>query len=239
SRRSSGSSSPLTLDMSNLPQLITPAPPSNTLLITNLDNIAIFDTLTLESIREAIGQHATIVSWAPLKSFRRIIAVFANTEHATAARQKLDGEYILGSRARVYFGTHTEIRMPDEQHLKLPKADKLFFISPPPSPPHGWELRNEEPPNKAVHADDLAEALAKLRELNRPNGPEEDVLRSAHLRNRSRSSTLVYHPDDHGDDPDLPMISVEDTTDESEESPVSAEPRTLITHTTRPPVELM
>jgi hypothetical protein len=36
-------------------------------------------------------------------------------------------------------------------------------LSPPPSPPHGWVMRNEDPPNKEVHASDLAHALSMLR----------------------------------------------------------------------------
>jgi hypothetical protein len=32
--------------------------------------------------------------------------------------------------------------------LEAPQVSKMFFISPPPSPPHGWVMRNEDPPNK-------------------------------------------------------------------------------------------
>ena len=149
----------------------------------------------------------------------------------------------MGSIAKVYFGSHTNVE-PKEQHLNLPDAGKLFFISPPPSPPQGWEMKMEDAPNKMVHADDLAEALAKLH--NRPSASEalEGGDRSGELTRNGRtrsSSTTIYDPNEHGNSPGLPAISV--TTegfgaDEDELSPLTME-RPIIAHTSRPPVELM
>lgn len=67
----------------------------------------------------------------------------------------------MGCDARLYFGAPTPIDT-QPQLLQAPVADKQFFISPPPSPPHGWTMRHEDPPNKEVHAADLVSALAKL-----------------------------------------------------------------------------
>ncbi|PKS06115.1 hypothetical protein jhhlp_007529, partial [Lomentospora prolificans] len=127
----------------------------------------------------------------------------------------------------------------------LPDAGKLFFISPPPSPPHGWEVRLEDAPNKLVHAEDLAEALAKLHHRPGPvpgaESPISPADSGAGFPTRSRSSTLIYHPEDHGSNSDLPAIAVEDMTDEPmtySYSPVEASrPNINITHTARPPVE--
>lgn len=72
------------------------------------------------------------------------------------------------------------------------------------------------------------------------------------MRRRTGSSTIVYHPEDHGDSPNLPAISVEDTT----ESPTSMTPSVdamegiegpiqqqkaqgKFVSTSRPPVEFM
>ncbi|KAI5307081.1 hypothetical protein KEM56_004802 [Ascosphaera pollenicola] len=68
---------------------------------------------------------------------------------------------------RVYFGETTPLIEEGElagkkNHLELPPAAKLFFISPPPSPPAGWQVKNEDPPNKEVIASDLEVALRKL-----------------------------------------------------------------------------
>lgn len=155
----------------------------------------------------------------------------------------------MGDRVRIYFGEATPIE-PVDQHLHAPKSQKLFFISPPPSPPHGWEMRNEGPPNKEVHADDLASALAKLHSKPAPVHDPSSPVSPIYERHgdgmeregkRSRSSTVVYHPEDHGDSPHLPAVMVEDTTqgqDEDLDLDSAVEPK-IMAHTARPPVELM
>lgn len=52
--------------------------------------------------------------------------------------------------------------IPSQNYLQPPVAEKNFLISPPGSPPVGWEPIPEEPPNTAPLADDLIEALKKL-----------------------------------------------------------------------------
>lgn len=252
SRSSRMSKSSLTLDLSNLPPLDKPAQPSNTLIFTNLQSLDIFRPDNLQTIRDLVAQTAPIHAWSPLKSFRRIVVSFFDEEAAIAVRQVWDGEAIMGERCRVYFGQPTPISAQDV-HLALPDAGKLFFISPPPSPPHGWEMRLEDAPNKMVHAEDLAEALAKLRHHN---GPAADAAAASPVspadsskvdgafasRQRSRSSTLIFQPHaEVGESPDLPCVTVDDMTDE----PLNASPlpeagsaKPILAHTARPPVEL-
>ncbi|TLD14795.1 calcineurin binding protein-like protein [Venturia nashicola] len=247
SRRSGASTprTPLSLDLSGLPPLITPDPPANTLIITNLDNPAIFRPENLIEIRQLINQYVPIHTWAPLKSFRRIIVSFFDVESAVLIRKELDNEIIFDCRVRIYFGKETKIIAEEDMHLHLPKSDKLFFISPPPSPPHGWMMKNEDPPNKEVHADDLAQALAKLHARNvpepvTPEGMETDgPITWDNGRARSGSTTMIYHPKDHGDSPGLPAISVEDTSESEETSPMEDVTAEKLTKTARPPVELM
>ncbi|KAH4226088.1 hypothetical protein HBI70_154200 [Parastagonospora nodorum] len=250
SRASSRSKSPLSLDLSDLPPLVEPSPPSNTLIITNLLAPEIFHITTLTELREAIDQHGKIHTWAPLKSFRRIVVSFFDIESAIQIRQTLDGSQIMGYRVRVYFGMNTPLN-PSDQHLPLPKSDRLFFISPPPSPPMGWEMKEEDAPNKIVHPEDLAAALARLHAH-----PHNDALSPVDSdfspigRRRTGSTTIVYHPEDHGDSLTLPAIAVEDTTEtpgsltpdcmEGVEGPIQsqkAQGKTL--STARPPLEFM
>ncbi|MCJ1280817.1 hypothetical protein MMC26_000134 [Xylographa opegraphella] len=245
-------STPLTLDLSSLPPLIVPSPPSNTLLITNLQDPTIFSAPSLVQIRDLINASAPLHSFSPLKSFRRIIVSFYSVDDAIRIRQLLDGEAIMQDRVRVYFGEATPVE-PVDQHLHAPQSQKMFFISPPPSPPFGWEMRNEGPPNKEVHADDLAAALAKLHARPGPRGDLQNTSNSedtsmdtnggerygdsAEGRTRSGSKSVVYHPGDHGDSPNLPAVMVEDTTDG--EGTQDSNETVIMAHTARPPVELM
>jgi len=213
----------------------------------NLDDIAIFEPDNLQVIRDTIDQHVPIHTWAPLKSFRRIIVSFYDIHSASFIKQTLDDEVIMDCRVRVYFGAHTDCS-PTSKHLQAPKVDKLFFISPPPSPPHDWAIRNEDPPNKEVHAEDLANALARLHASTQ--APSDDMMvtpiQDKPGRLRSGSTTVVYHPSHHGSDLALPAISVEDTTEEipcmdspAEYSPMEGIMRAPMLPTSRPPVELM
>lgn len=189
-----------------------------------------------------------IHSWCPLKSFRRIVVSFYDIDNAIKIRQQLDGEVIMGERIRVYFGEPTPIE-PVDQHLHAPESQKLFFISPPPSPPFGWEMRNEDPPNRQVHAEDLVSALSKLHA--RPRGTSLSAFETEsdgnkrglpNHRERSGSSTMIYHPADHGDSPDLPAIAVEDLTGTPDElTPIDGFGSSAgkMLHTARPPVELL
>jgi hypothetical protein len=176
--------------------------------------------------------------WAPLKSFRRIIVSFLDEESAIRIRQILDGEEIMGEVVRVYFGQHTPIK-PKDEHLNLPDAGKLFFISPPPSPPHGWEMKLEGAPNKQVHAEDLAEALARLHHKPQSDVAVSSTSSAGNVTRHNRSGSLtIYHPKDHGHSPDLPAIEVEDMSGDSDVSPIEQQ-KAVFAHTTRPPVELM
>jgi calcipressin-2 len=51
---------------------------------------------------------------------------------------------------------------PGGSHLRPPAIEKNFLISPPGSPPVGWEQVVEDPPNVAPLAEDLIAALRKL-----------------------------------------------------------------------------
>jgi len=118
----------------------------------------------------------------------------------------------------------------------------------------GWEMKDEGAPNKIVHAEDLAVALARLHAHphNDALSPITDSENSPTTRRRrTGSSTIVYHPEDHGDSPNLPAIAVEDTTEspgfitptdamEGIEGPIqSQKAQGKTVSTARPPVEFM
>ena len=128
-------------------------------------------------------------------------------------------------------------------------------------------MKHEDPPNKEVHADDLASKLQRLTgKMDTPEAsPTEAVdpnkmqytsdelhkmqkARSSAMaglqeegdspkRMRSRSSTLIYDPKAHGDSPGLPAVMLETEDDADMELPQKEKP--ILAHTARPPVELM
>jgi len=53
--------------------------------------------------------------------------------------------------------------IPQTSYLQPPPVEKNFLISPPGSPPIGWEQIREDPPNSTPLADDLVVALKKLK----------------------------------------------------------------------------
>lgn len=245
----------LSLKMDNIPRLSRPTPPSNTLLITDLHDLRVFQPQTLDEIRSQITANVPLNSFSPLPSLRRIVCSFTTTEDATSIRKALDGRPLLNFNVypRIYFGESTPLNQRPKL-LEAPQISKLFFISPPPSPPHGWEMRDEDPPNKEVHAEDLTRALSMLKtepvedpatpvsiseEKRTPSWPMED------RRNRSRSSTLIYHPETHGNSPNLPAVMVEDMSLEGEDEDAELgdsmidSVKSMPPKTSRPPLELM
>ncbi|KAL4910035.1 hypothetical protein BDW74DRAFT_47108 [Aspergillus multicolor] len=277
--RSSTHKPSLSIDLSNLPALTQPSPPTNTILITDLNDLHLFQPSALAAIRELIESIAPLNSFSPLPSFRRIVASFQNENDAIRVRKQLDRESLLNRAVmKIYFGEPTPLLEINEsggiKHklLEAPQVDKLFFISPPPSPPHGWVMRTEDPPNKEVHASDLAQALAKLQTegsgstafgnvsatasapvQQMQTDPDTPMSLSSDKRQgswplsqqRSRSSTLIYNPEEHGGSPNLPAVMVEDTSADPDDMDIEMSPidmsmkQTPPFKTARPPVELM
>ena len=64
----------------------------------------------------------------------------------------------------------------DDQYLRPPPIEKNFLISPPGSPPVGWEPIKEEPPNPTPLADDLIVALRKLQIHSKRSSSREILL---------------------------------------------------------------
>ncbi|XP_058885425.1 calcipressin-1-like isoform X1 [Acipenser ruthenus] len=90
------------------------------------------------------------------KSFRRVRINFSDAVTAAEARVTLHKSDFNGKEMRLYFAQSLHI---GNSRLEPPKPDKQFLISPPASPPVGWEQAKDATP--AINYDLLC-AIAKL-----------------------------------------------------------------------------
>ncbi|XP_002168620.3 calcipressin-1 [Hydra vulgaris] len=103
------------------------------------------------------------INFTYLPSFSRVIVAFQTLENAKLAQLELHGKNINEKCLKVYMK-----ELPKKlgsTYLALPKAEKLFLISPPSSPPVGWEPVEEPIP---VVNYDLISAVAHLEIPGKP-----------------------------------------------------------------------
>ncbi|KXJ23724.1 calcipressin-2 [Exaiptasia diaphana] len=130
------------------------------LSVTNVPD-AVFDD---ENIKQELAQLFTAfdeeakVSY--LKSFRRVRVAFRDADHASDAKIVLNGCTYRGCELGVYFvKTQPCTSSGESSQLRPPPLTKQFLISPPSSPPVGWEQTHESHP---VINYDLLQAMASL-----------------------------------------------------------------------------
>jgi len=160
------------------------APRTNTLIAAHLPSSAFADAAFLHALRALFARYGPLYAFAPIKVFRRCIVTFWNPHDAERCKRDVDGLMLPASSSsssnnptqmRVFRGANTPLRQPtsrptspnpddpDPFFLAPPRLEKNFLISPPGSPPVGWEQIVEDPPNAAPLATDLINALEKLR----------------------------------------------------------------------------
>ncbi|EIW60953.1 Calcipressin [Trametes versicolor FP-101664 SS1] len=164
----------------------TPSPQrTNTLVITRVPP-RFFEPLIQGALRSHFEAYGPLHTWAPIKGLARIFLVYYSDEDAEIAKESNDG-LVLGEMQdhpevvlRVYRADPTPIESDETQehnhYLRPPANEKNFLISPPGSPPVGWEQLREDPPNSTPLAHDLITALKKLEiqaeQERRGPGPE-------------------------------------------------------------------
>jgi Calcipressin len=174
---------------------------TNTLILTGLST-ELFVPDFLRQLRGLFASYGEINQWVPLRSLARIIIVYLYDEDSARAKHgagellcdETIGRYeltptshrcVLSNRRcvfyspkplRVYFADRSPIRFdasaPDVNYLKVPELEKNFLISPPGSPPVGWEPVREDPPNPTPLADDIMAALRHLQLMQKSPGME-------------------------------------------------------------------
>ncbi|XP_066912979.1 calcipressin-1-like [Clytia hemisphaerica] len=135
---------------------------SSALIVRNLpENIFIDDNIK-KDFEELFTNFGTAY-FTFLPGFRRVIVNFVNKDDALKAKGSLHEKDYKDCCMKVFF--KEEAKKLGEDFLKLPKAEKLFLISPPASPPVGWEQIQEDPP---VVNYELLSAVAKLEIPGKP-----------------------------------------------------------------------
>jgi hypothetical protein len=155
-----------------------PSPPlsvlTNTLAVTSLPK-SFFDPFFLNLLRDHFASYGDINQWVPLPGFGRIIIVYESEHDAEAVKQKSDSIVLEATTAhprivlRVFRADPNPLIprgerswIPQTNYLQPPAIEKNFLISPPGSPPIGWEPVKEDPPNATPLAEDLIHALRQL-----------------------------------------------------------------------------
>lgn len=133
---------------------------------------------------------------------------------------------------RVYFGPPTAIIPHDPTStLSVPSTDKNFLISPPGSPPVGWEPIREDPPNRDTLAEDLIRALGALRDEGR--GVSSNIPKPLPMsRLNSPSFKALEIPKSRGEPEDFNLNDGDDV--ESKQTEVLPPPTLVIPPSTAP-----
>lgn len=162
---------------------------TNSLIIARVPTAFFQQPQLLDLLRDHFETFGEINQWAPMPSFTRIIVVFYHEEAAERAKRTCDPLVLEHNDApptimRVYRSDPNPIisdssNLASEHFLRPPALEKNFLISPPGSPPVGWEPIREDPPNVAPLADDLIAALRKLQ-----------------LREKRRSREVLLEPEE-------------------------------------------
>jgi len=167
-----------------------------------------FHPVILDVLRDHFASFGEINRWVPLPGFGRIIVVYRFEDAAEQAKQQCDPIVIQQSHdgsevvLRVYRADPNPLTtkdmygnaVPEANYLRPPAVDKNFLISPPGSPPVGWEQIKEDPPNPTPLADDLIQALKKL-QLHEKKRSILEILLDPH-----EGSGVGVYVEDCGDD---------------------------------------
>uniref|UniRef100_A0A3B4VKU6 Regulator of calcineurin 1 n=1 Tax=Seriola dumerili TaxID=41447 RepID=A0A3B4VKU6_SERDU len=151
------------------------------------------------------------VQFQYFRSFRRVRISFSDALAAAEARLRLHKTDFNGKEMRLYFAQSVHIGSP---RLEPPKPEKQFLISPPASPPVGWEQSQDATP---VINYDLLCAISKL-------GPGDKY--ELHTATPTTPSVVVHVcEDEHGDS---------SAPDDSDQDDKPRPPRPKIIQTRRP-----
>ncbi|XP_012136504.1 RRM_RCAN_like domain containing protein Sra isoform X3 [Megachile rotundata] len=130
-------------------------------IVTNVDpRVFKSDELKqeIENLFKKFGEDATFQYF---RSFRRMRVNYSSPNAAANARIQLHQTHFGETNINCYFAQPVTPIDIEDQHLQPPALTKQFLISPPASPPIGWEPKEE---NEPLVNHDLLAAIANLSE---------------------------------------------------------------------------
>ncbi|XP_059485147.1 protein sarah isoform X2 [Neocloeon triangulifer] len=150
----------------------------NSLIVTNLNSQVFKSDEEKHIIESLFNQYGETVSFQYFRSFCRMRVNFKSPASAARARIELHQAKVGCSTINCYFAQPVSPIDLEDQHLQPPALTKQFLISPPASPPYGWEQKGESDP--LVNYDLLA-AIANLspgetHELHPPSGGQPGIV---------------------------------------------------------------
>jgi calcipressin-2 len=129
------------------------------IIVTNVDS-SVFDTIDIKANFEAMFRaYESNITFHYLRSFRRVRVDFEAHLAASRAKLELDGTPLGDNVIHCYFLQILSPCTDEDVYLHVPPLEKQFLISPPASPPVGWEQPKEDKP---VVDYDLLTAMASL-----------------------------------------------------------------------------
>ncbi|KAK6636641.1 hypothetical protein RUM43_010303 [Polyplax serrata] len=148
------------------------------LIVTNIDSSVFQSEEAKEKIQVLFSQFGEPESIQFFRSFRRMRVNYKCPATAAKARIQLHQASFGDKKINCYFAQPVSPIDLEDQHLHPPALTKQFLISPPASPPVGWEPRDETEP--LVNYDLLA-AIANLtpgeaHELHPPQGGQPGIV---------------------------------------------------------------
>lgn len=130
------------------------------LIVTNIDECIFDDVKCKVEFESLFRKYDETASFLYLRSFRRARVNFSTPEMAATARIHLHELELYGKRVKCYFAQPKDEESENKDpHLHPPPLEKQFLISPPASPPVGWEQTHEAEP---IINYDLISAVANL-----------------------------------------------------------------------------
>lgn len=198
------------LTLHTMPDFTAQFVPSNTLMITGLDNWCLSHQESLAVVRSCIEDVAPLKSFSPLPLPGRVICSFSDVEDAVRVRQHLatladtgaldsGGDFdSTKTNLRVYFGGQTPVSGEEAEagqqlnrhdfYNQGPVSDEILITSPSPNAAGDRPPRDECLPSSSseAHVNDLLDDLGDLK-----LGP---------VRQTANTDTLAYNCLADGDD---------------------------------------